>query len=100
MKQMAYTPKQERNGATGSGGEQQSAQPGPYGDVASVMAQAQAAGDGRKGEAAGLFSSSEGSGPSPSSDPFAPERQIGGAGAMYEWDAGLAINDYEGGGSS
>lgn len=87
------TPKQQRNGITSEAGEQNSAQPGPdvTRQVASTKRQAENAANARKNEAAGLIQSPQGSGLS--------GHQVGGAGDMFAWDSGLAINDVEGGGS-
>jgi hypothetical protein len=90
---MATGPRQERIGNMPVAGEQNSAQPGPDStrQVASVKRQAEAAANQRKDEARGLISSPQGSG--------VAGHQIGGAGDMFMWDSGLAINDVEGGGS-
>lgn len=89
------TPKQQRNGAdTGAAGSgATTAQPGPDAtkQITSTKRQAENAANARKSEAAGLIQSPQGSGVS--------GHQIGGAGSMFEWDSGLAINDVEGGGS-
>jgi hypothetical protein len=99
---VAFTAKQERNGADMGGGGQNTAQPSVSlpGDIAALKAQAEAAaasvmgdvGPGQNtGEARGLLESPQGSG--------VDGHEIGSHGAMWEWDAGLAINDIEGGGS-
>jgi len=88
---MAYTAKQLRNGATGDGGEQQSAQVGPGADVAGLMSTAEAAADARKRETAGFMQSPQGSG--------VGGHELGAGGDIWQWDSGLAINDVEGGGS-
>ena len=67
---MTFTEKQRRNGADLGVATSNQAQPGPYGDVAAVKAQAESVG-GRKD----------------------------GGGSLFEWDSGLAINDVEGLGS-
>lgn len=87
------TPKQQRNGITSQAGEQNSAQPGPDAtrQVAAVKRQAENAANTRKNEAAGLIQSPQGSG--------VTGHEVGGGGSMWEWDAGLAITDVEGGGS-
>jgi hypothetical protein len=97
---MAYTAKQERNGATGDDGSQNSAQPGPVPVVAPLVTQSQAAAttvmgglivgqDGGEGRV--LMESPQGSG--------IGGHQVGAHGSMWAWDDGLAINDVEGGGS-
>jgi hypothetical protein len=92
---MAVNPsvKQARNGNVGVAGEQNTARPGPdaTGQITSTKRQAEAAANRRKNEAAGLIQSPQGSG--------VAGHQIGGGGDMFGWDAGLAINDVEGGGS-
>jgi hypothetical protein len=90
---MATGPRQERIGNTPVAGEQNSAQPGPDAtrEIGSLKRQAEGAAERRKDEAAGLIRSPQGSG--------VAGHQIGGAGSMFEWDSGLAINDVEGGGS-
>ena len=92
---MALTPKQDRNGVTVEGGTQSqdelampSATPG---DLAGLMGQSQSAAEVRGGEGHDLINSPAGSGTA--------GHEVGGYGAMFEWDAGLAINDVEGGGS-
>ena len=87
---MAYTDKQVRNGATGSGGEQNSAQPGPNwaGDISAAQGTAEAAADARKQETAGFITSPQGSG--------VGGHQMGGGGSMWEWDSGLAVNEASG----
>ncbi len=88
---MGYTQKQERNGATGNAGGQNSAQPSSVVDVAPVQAQAESAGLLFDGDGHALLASPQGAG--------SGGHTVGGGGSMFEWDAGLAINDYEGGGS-
>ncbi len=80
---MGFTPKQVRNGATGSGGEQDTARPGP-----------DASGDVAAGKAA-----AESYGVAHSSDGHALTGSLAGHTVSFEWDAGLPINDVEGGGS-
>jgi hypothetical protein len=81
---MAFTPKQERNGADMGGGGQDTALPGPsaLADIAAAKAQA---------EAAGLSNMAEGHAMAGAT--------LDGHTVSFEWDAGLAINDNEGGGS-
>jgi len=88
---MAFTGKQERNGAVGSGGEQNTAVPGPYdeGGIAGAMSASQSAADVRSNEASNLMRSPAGTG--------LAGHNVGGGGSMFEWDAGLAIHDVEGG---
>jgi hypothetical protein len=88
---MGYTDKQIRNGATGSGGEQQSAQSGPMPNVAPLQSQAESAGEDRWNEGAGLLATPQGSGPSPGGT-----RVVGSGGNIWEWDAGLAISEMPG----
>jgi hypothetical protein len=80
---MAFTDKQIRNGADQGGGEQNTATPGPsaQADIAAAKGQA---------EAAGMSNMSEG---------HAMAGTLAGHGVSFEWDAGLAISDIEGGGS-
>jgi hypothetical protein len=80
-------PKQQRNGNTGPAGEQDS-MPGPYPDVGGVMSASQSAADVRSTEGHDFMSSPAGSG--------AGGHQVGGYGAMFEWDAGLAIGEEPG----
>jgi len=86
---MVFTAKQERNGATGSAGEQQSAQTGPIPNV--PIGAAEAAGNDRWNEGAGLLATPQGSGPSPGGT-----RVVGAGGNIWEWDAGLAIGELPG----
>lgn len=87
---MAYTGKQERNGATGSGGEQNSAQPGPDSTaaIAGLLSQSQSAAENRGGDAKNLFVSPAGSG--------VGGHDVGAVGPMFEWDSGLAIAEQPG----
>ena len=93
---MAYTDKQVRNGATGSGGEQNSAQPGPMPDLSGMKIASETAAIGRTNQAQDIFQSPAGSGPSPASTVEAAERQIGAAGNMWEWDSGLQVDELSG----
>jgi len=82
------TPKQDRNGVPGPGATGGNvAQPGPdaIGEIRSAQKQAQNAGTSRAFEGRGLFVSPAGSG--------VDGHEVGGYGAMFEWDAGLAINE-------
>jgi len=88
---MAFTSKQQRNGADVGGADQNTAQPGPSPDVGGLMSGSQAAAEVKMAEAHAFWTSPAGSG--------VAGHQIGGYGAMFEWDAGLAIHDVEGGGS-
>jgi len=92
---MGYTDKQIRNGATGDGGER-STQPGPMPDIAPLIPQAVNAAEGRGQDAAVMLSSPQGSGPSSSSYPTAPERVVGANGNIWEWDSGLAVSEMPG----
>jgi hypothetical protein len=88
---VAYTDKQIRNGATGAVSDNTSvAQPSTdlTGEIAAAISQAEAAGNDRWNEGRGLLDSPQGSGGS--------GRQVGGGGSMWEWDAGLAINEASG----
>jgi hypothetical protein len=78
---MAVGPRQQRIGNLPVAGEQNSAQPSAdiTKQVSSTKRQAEAAGNRRA--TADVFGRPQG-------------------GASFEWDAGLAINDVEGGGSS
>ncbi len=91
---MAFTAKQERNGADMGGGEQNTALPGPssQADIAAAKVQSESAAGVRGDEGAALLQSAQGAGVGGHPD-------IGGGGSMWEWDAGLAIGDIEGGGS-
>ncbi len=90
---MATTPRQERIGNMPVAGEQNSAQPGPdvTKQVASTKRQAEAAANRRMSDAHSLIESPQGAGVS--------GHEVGTGGSTWEWDAGLAINDVEGGGS-
>jgi hypothetical protein len=89
------TPKQQRNGAdTGAPGSGATmAQPGPDAtkQVQQAKRQAEGAANRRMNDAASLIKSPQGSGTT--------GHEVGGYGDMFAWDAGLAINDVEGGGS-
>jgi hypothetical protein len=61
------------------------AQPGPLPDLAPLMREAKAAGTSRMSDAKSLIVSPQGSG--------VDGHQVGGYGSMYEWDAGLAVNE-------
>lgn len=94
---MAVTDKQARNGVPGPEGSR-----GPEssvdvsGVVSSMKGQAESAADDRVSEAAQFLSSGQGSGPGPSSSPTSPDRQLGAAGDMWEWDSGLAVSEQRG----
>lgn len=97
---MAMTPKQDRNGVPGPVETRNTAQPGlsAEADIRSAMATAQAAADARKRQAHEFMASPAGSGPTGSN--VLPGRVIANpGGTVWQWDAGLAINDVEGGGS-
>jgi hypothetical protein len=85
---MGFTDKQERNGATGSGGEQDSAQPGPMPNVSPLIGQAEAVANDRWNQGRDLLQSPQGSGTT--------GHQVGAAGNMWEWDSGLAISELSG----
>jgi hypothetical protein len=88
---MAYTDKQVRNGATGAVGDNTSvAQPGPMptAEIAAEITQAVSVAESRDREAVDLLASPAGSG--------VAGHQIGGAGSMWEWDSGLAVNEVAG----
>ena len=91
-----YTPKQERNGATGAVATGNTAQTGPIPDVGGMKIAAEAAGLGRTDATQDIFMSAAGSGPSPASTIEAAERQIGSQGNIWEWDAGLAVDEMTG----
>ena len=80
---MAYTDKQQRNGATGSVATQNTAVPGP--DATGVIAAAKA-----QAEAAATSHGVDG---------HAMAGELAGHAVSFEWDAGLAVNDVEGEGS-
>jgi hypothetical protein len=73
---MGFTQKQERNGATGSGGEQQSGQTGPIPDV--PISQAEAAGNSNMAEGHVMVST------------------LAGHSVSFDWEAGLAIGEVPG----
>jgi hypothetical protein len=73
---MAYTAKQERNGAVGSGGQQNSAQPGPEPVV--PMGAAVAAGNAYGQEGHALMDA------------------LAGHTVSFDWEAGLAIGELPG----
>ncbi len=77
---MAFTAKQERNGAAQGGGGQNTAVPGPsaQADIAAAKAQA---------EAAGMANMTEG---------HAMTDTTSGHTVSFEWDAGLAIGEMAG----
>jgi hypothetical protein len=75
---MTYTDKQERNGATGSAGEQDSARTGPVPVVAPLVGQAEAA-------AADHMT-----------DGHALTDVLAGHAVSFEWDAGLAVSEVAG----
>jgi len=85
---VAFTAKQERNGAAMGGGEQNTALPGPSAaaDIAVAKVQSESAAGVRGDEGAALLQSAQGSGAGGHPD-------IGGGGDMWEWDAGLAIGE-------
>ena len=93
---MAYTEKQQRNGATGDGGERGFGGPSSVPDVGGLQSQAEGAGNSRFDEGRGVFQSPQGSGPSSSSGPENAGRQIGGYSSMFEWDSGLAVDEQPG----
>jgi hypothetical protein len=79
---MDFTPKQVRNGADIGGGDNASvAMPGPMPDTAAVMSQSTSAGN--------------------NYSELGHQQMLepSGSTVSFEWDAGLAINDVEGGGS-
>ena len=80
---MAFTAKQERNGAAQGGGGQNTAVPGPDATsaVASAKTQAESAGNAYMLDGHALAS------------------EIAGHTVSFEWDSGLAVNDNEGSGS-
>lgn len=85
---MAMTPKQDRNGVPGPGATGGNvAQPGPdaTAEIRSVMRQATAAGNSGAAEGRGLFVSPAGSG--------VDGHEVRDYGSMFEWDAGLAVNE-------
>jgi len=86
---MAFTGKQVRNGADIGGADSNNPMPGPMPTV--PLSESQSAADVRMSEAHAFMTSPAGAGTA--------GHEIGGYGAMFEWDAGLAINDVEGGGS-
>jgi len=81
------TPKQDRNGVPGPDSTGGVSLPGPdaTGEIRSAQKQAQNAGTSRAFEGRGLFVSPAGSG--------VDGHEVGGYGAMFEWDAGLAVNE-------
>jgi hypothetical protein len=85
---MAFTGKQQRNGTDIGGGGEQNPMPGPMPDVAGLMSQSQSAAEVRSMEGRDLMASPQGSG--------AAGHEVGGYGAMFEWDAGLAIGEQPG----
>jgi hypothetical protein len=84
---MATGPRQDRIGNTPTGGEQQSAKPGPdfTRQVASAKRQAESAANRRKGEARGLIASPQGSG--------VGGHEVGTGGSTWDWKSGLAVNE-------
>jgi len=94
---MAYTDKQERNGATGEVATQNTAVTGPMPDVEPLVRQAQDVGMGRANDALDFFSSAAGAGPAPSSNVADSDRIVGNpGGSVWDWDAGLAISEMPG----
>ena len=91
-----YTPKQERNGATGSVATGNTAQPGPIPDLSGMKIASETAGLGRTDATQDIFQSPAGAGPSPASTVEAAERQIGAQGNIWEWDSGLAVDEMSG----
>ena len=86
---MAYTDKQLRNGATGDSATQDTARPSVdlTATISGLQSQAEAAGNDRWNEGRGLIESPAGAGGG---------REVGAGGSMWEWDAGLAINEMSG----
>jgi hypothetical protein len=88
---MTQPQRQLHNDGPGPGGENPSyARPGPdaTGDIRAAKSLAESAANARKNEAAGFIQSPQGSG--------VTGHEVGGGGAMWEWDAGLAINEVSG----
>jgi len=85
---MGFTQKQERNGANigSADGGSNTAQPGPMPPI--PMAAAQSAAETRAEEGHQFMILPQGSG--------VAGHEIGGYGAMFEWDAGLAIGEEPG----
>ena len=87
---MVFTGKQQRNGADIGSPDSNNPMPGPTPTV--PLMEAQDAADVRMSEGHAFMTSPAGAG--------VEGHEIGGGGdMMFEWDAGLAINDVEGGGS-
>lgn len=80
---MALTPKQERNGipAMAAGQATEIVDKGPMPDVPPLVAQAMSAAIGTMTEGHAMMGA------------------LAGHAVSFEWDAGLAVNDVEGGGS-